>query len=78
MTPSGKVRPPPASRETLKSVGDPKKRGPPTRAPVAGLPNGSRSVSARAMATPPRAALSDGKIANWSPCATGTVLMAIS
>src|SRR5439155_2335045 len=46
---SGNVRPPPARCEMLYTVGALKKRAEPSRAPFAGLMNGSSSVSASAI-----------------------------
>src|SRR3989442_9263599 len=59
-------------------VGALKKRAAPTLAPFAGFTKGSSSVSASAIETPPIPKLLDGKIANWSPWAIGTVLIEMS
>ena len=45
-------------------VGEVKTREPPSRVPVAGFTNGSSSVSATAMATPPIPRLFDGNSRN--------------
>ena len=53
MAATGSVRPPPASFETPYTMGDPKKRAIERRPPLAGLRNGSSSVSGSPIATPP-------------------------
>jgi len=53
MAATGSVRPPPALFETPYTMGDPKKRAIERRLPLAGLRNGSSSVSGSPIATPP-------------------------
>ena len=60
LVPSGSVRPPPALRDTEKKVGAPNTRVPLRRAPLAGLVNGSRAESARAMDRPPMPRFAEG------------------
>ena len=48
------------------------------RDPMAGLVKGSANSSSSAMLVPPIARFSDGKIKNWSPVASGTVLREMS
>src|SRR3990170_5331853 len=52
--------------------------GAPILEPLAGFTNASSSGSATAMDTPPIPAFREGKMENWSACATGTVLMPMS
>src|SRR5438552_7113255 len=72
-TPTGSVRPAPASCDTLYTVGELKRRAARSLTPFAGFTNGSCSVSGTAIDTPPMASAEDGKISNWSAGTSGTV-----
>src|SRR5689334_4328500 len=61
---NGSARAAPVPCDVLYPLGEAKSREPPSRVPVAGLTNGSSSVSARAMATPPIPMLFDGNSKN--------------
>src|SRR5437667_6059396 len=72
-TPTGSVRPAPASCDTLYTVGELKRRAARSLTPFAGLTNGPCSVSGTAVEPPAMAGAEEGQTWQWSDGLRGSV-----